>query len=273
MILNMECLWTGQWCAWMENKGIVIAANNENGLNAVRVIKRELCIPIEALIVHPESKSRLRDEIVLESMLPRERVISWSKNALGNILSTLRDISSRWSLLSVNFGYIIPKQLLDLFAFSVNLHTGYLPWNRGSHPNVWPFIDGSPAGVALHLMTPELDAGPIIERSRIEIEECDTAKTLYKKLEEESIRVLKRSLLPFLEGEIHPFYPNEEGSFHSHKEFLELFEIDMDRRVSARDFIGLMKALSYPPYKNAYYVTAKGEKVFLDISVSKEEEN
>ncbi len=255
----------------MENKGIVVAANNENGLNAIRVIKKELSIPIEALIVHPESKSRLRDEIIVESMLPAERVLSWNKNALGYILSTLREITSCMSLLSVNFGYIIPKQLLDLFTFTVNLHTGYLPWNRGSHPNVWPFIDGSPAGVALHLMTPELDAGPIIERSRIEIEECDTANTLYRKLEKESISVLKRSLLPFLEGKIRPFYPSEEGTYHSHKEFLELFEIDMDKTMSAREFIGLMKALSFPPYKNAYYVSTKGEKVFLDIIVSKEE--
>ena len=257
----------------MENKGIVIAANNENGLNAVRVIRNELSIPIEALIVHPETKSRLRNEIVAESMLPTERVLTWSKSALGYIVSTLREITSCRSLLSVNFGYIIPKQLLDLFAFCLNLHTGYLPWNRGSHPNVWPFIDGSPAGVALHLMTPELDAGPIIERSSIEIEECDTAKTLYGKLEKESIVVLKRSLLPFLEGKIQPFFPNEEGSYHSHKEFLELFEIDMNKRMSAREFIGLMKALSYPPYKNAYYVSNKGEKIFLEVVVSKEEGN
>lgn len=72
----------------------------------------------------------------------------------------------------------------------LNLHTGYLPWNRGAYPNVWPILDGSPAGVTLHRVDEGIDTGPIIAQREVKVEPWDTAKTLYDKLLEEGVKLV-----------------------------------------------------------------------------------
>jgi methionyl-tRNA formyltransferase len=85
--------------------------------------------------------------------------------------------------LSVGHRHKIPKRILDLFPQGVvNLHTGYLPWNRGAYPNVWPIIDGSPAGVTLHLMDEGIDTGPIIMRTHVQQDVTWTAESLHRTL-------------------------------------------------------------------------------------------
>ena len=44
----------------------------------------------------------------------------------------------------------------------VNLHIGFLPYNRGVHPNFWSFYDGTPSGVTIHLIDEGIDTGDII---------------------------------------------------------------------------------------------------------------
>jgi methionyl-tRNA formyltransferase len=151
----------------------------------------------------------------------------------------------------------------------MNLHTSFLPFNRGSHPNVWPIIDGTPAGVTLHTMDSEIDKGEIIYQEKVVVEDTDTGKTLYEKLERKSMHVLKVGLEGFYKGDIRPYIPTKEGTYHSHKDFLNLFEIDLEERVKLTDFINKMRALSFPPFKNAFYKNEKNEKVFIDFSLRK----
>jgi folate-dependent phosphoribosylglycinamide formyltransferase PurN len=44
----------------------------------------------------------------------------------------------------------------------INLHIGFLPYNRGVHPNFWSFYDGTPNGVTIHLIDEGIDTGDII---------------------------------------------------------------------------------------------------------------
>src|SRR5262249_9626815 len=56
-------------------------------------------------------------------------------------------------LISVLFEVKLPPEWLALARWHpLNLHLGYLPHNRGRAPHLWPLIDGSPAGVSLHVM-------------------------------------------------------------------------------------------------------------------------
>ena len=49
----------------------------------------------------------------------------------------------------------------------VNLHTSYLPFNRGAHPNFWSFYDNTPSGVSIHLIDKGIDTGPILFQKKI----------------------------------------------------------------------------------------------------------
>ena len=64
----------------------------------------------------------------------------------------------------------------------INFHLSYLPYNRGKKPNVWPIIDGSPAGVTMHYIDNDIDSGSIVAQSEVKVDIVDTGKTLYNKL-------------------------------------------------------------------------------------------
>lgn len=91
-------------------------------------------------------------------------------------------------VLSVFFGYRIERAILDLPRWrAVNLHPSLLPFNRGAAPNVWPLLDGTPAGTTLHVMEEEIDTGAILAQQQVEVDFGDTAETLYRKLEVASL--------------------------------------------------------------------------------------
>jgi methionyl-tRNA formyltransferase len=49
----------------------------------------------------------------------------------------------------------------------INLHIGYLPFNRGFHPNLWSFLENTPSGVTIHEIDKGLNTGPIILQKQI----------------------------------------------------------------------------------------------------------
>lgn len=87
------------------------------------------------------------------------------------------------------YRHILRKPHLDACPV-LNVHNGYLPWNKGAHPNVWPLIDGSPAGVTVHWMDEGVDTGPIVGQNKVPVLDTDTAGTLYERLEEEAVDCL-----------------------------------------------------------------------------------
>lgn len=80
-------------------------------------------------------------------------------------------VSTRGFDIAISFGYrhIIRGEPLCAGACPiVNLHIGYLPFNRGAHPNFWSFFDGTPSGVTIHLIDEGIDTGPIIAQKCLE---------------------------------------------------------------------------------------------------------
>lgn len=48
-------------------------------------------------------------------------------------------------IISYNYRYIISKEIIDFVnGNAINLHISYLPYNRGSHPNIWSFLEETP---------------------------------------------------------------------------------------------------------------------------------
>ena len=57
-----------------------------------------------------------------------------------------------------------------------------MPFNRGKNSNIWPIIEGTPAGVSSHIINEKIDAGAIISQKKINVDIFDTGKSLYNKL-------------------------------------------------------------------------------------------
>jgi|TARA_B100001971_G_C18230828_1_gene563784 hypothetical protein len=72
----------------------------------------------------------------------------------------------------------------------VNLHTSYLPFNRGTHPNFWSFYDGTPSGVTIHLINEGvekgIDTGDVLFQRHVKFDaEEKTFRQTYKRLMDE----------------------------------------------------------------------------------------
>lgn len=72
-----------------------------------------------------------------------------------------------------------PRVLAETPA--VNLHMGYLPYNRGAHPLFWALAQNEPLGVTLHWMDEGIDTGAIIGQAGFPSHTRDfTMRSLYE---------------------------------------------------------------------------------------------
>ncbi|SMC09947.1 methionyl-tRNA formyltransferase [Nitratiruptor tergarcus] len=80
------------------------------------------------------------------------------------------------------YGMLLPKEILSI-APSINLHASLLPRYRGASPIQQALLEGDTiTGVTAMLMDEGLDTGDILAYDVCEIEENDTAITLFAKL-------------------------------------------------------------------------------------------
>jgi methionyl-tRNA formyltransferase len=151
----------------------------------------------------------------------------------------------------------------------INLHAALLPYNRGWHTNVWPIIDGSPAGITIHYIDPGVDTGDIIAQHRIPIEPTDTGGSLHEKIIRRQVDLFKE-IWPLLREGKTSRTPQDHSKATGHRkaELGEISCIHLDRIYRAGDLINLLRARTYPPYPSAYYV--EGERTYVRIELLRE---
>ena len=176
-------------------------------------------------------------------------------------------------VISAGFRHIVPEEYLDIPSLgAVNIHKSYLPYNRGANPNVWSIIEDNPAGVSIHYMTASVDAGPLIDRRTVPIRPDDNARDLYERLEVAQIQQFKQMWPEIRDGTAETIeQKTERGSYHRKSDFVSLWELDTEETVQVGAFINRLRALTFPPYKNAYF-TEDGEKYHVKIDITKAED-
>jgi methionyl-tRNA formyltransferase len=87
-------------------------------------------------------------------------------------------------LLLVAYGQLVPPALLDLAPRApLNVHPSLLPRHRGAAPVASTILAGdSEGGVTLMVMTPQLDAGPIVEQWAVPLTGRETTPELETRL-------------------------------------------------------------------------------------------
>ena len=82
----------------------------------------------------------------------------------------------------------------------LNIHPSLLPKYRGLHTHQRAIEAGDKvAGCSVHLVTAELDAGPVLGQEQVQIRENDTAETLAARVLEQEHRLYPRILAEFAE--------------------------------------------------------------------------
>ncbi|MHA4906088.1 methionyl-tRNA formyltransferase, partial [Streptococcus constellatus] len=108
-------------------------------------------------------------------------------------------------IVTAAFGQFLPSKLLDSVNFAVNVHASLLPKYRGGAPIHYAIINGDKeAGVTIMEMVKEMDAGDMIARRAIPIEETDNVGTMFEKLALVGRDLLLDTLPSYLAGDIKP---------------------------------------------------------------------
>jgi methionyl-tRNA formyltransferase len=122
----------------------------------------------------------------------------------------------------VSFGYrhIIPERVIRTAKRPiVNLHISYLPYNRGSHPNFWSFVDRTPSGVSIHEIDSGIDTGPILFQRLCSFDRTETTfSSTYKHLTSEIESLFIENISSILMGSYHAFPQKGRGTYHSAKD-------------------------------------------------------
>lgn len=140
-------------------------------------------------------------ELALDYGLPIYQPEKLSKSAeLDSLMNLNAD-----GIVTAAFGQFLPSKLLDSVNFAVNVHASLLPKYRGGAPIHYAIINGDKeAGVTIMEMVKEMDAGDMIARRVIPIEETDNVGTMFEKLALVGRDLLLESLPSYLAGDLKP---------------------------------------------------------------------
>lgn len=250
---------------------IVLMANNWGGWQVTRWL-RERHENIVGLVVHPRDNEKFTDRILAEAHMPEHLIRRADQLRDPETVAFLRSLQPD-IVLSAFFAYILKPDVIEIPRRGcINLHPAYLPINRGWHPNVWPMLDGSPAGVTVHYIDPGVDTGDIIARRIVEVEPVDTGGTLHQKLTRELVELFKETW-PSIKSGTNARIPQDPAlaTSHKRKDMDELDYIDLDRPYRAGDLINLLRGRTYPPYPAAFFCY-QGRKVYVRVQLMYEED-
>ncbi|MHC0447281.1 dTDP-4-amino-4,6-dideoxyglucose formyltransferase [Flavobacterium sp. 3-218] len=171
---------------------------------------------------------------------------------------------------SVHCKQIFPEELVSRVK-CINIHPGYNPINRGWYPQVFAIINDYPIGATIHEIDIELDHGPIIDRAFVEKDAWDTSLSLYNKVVNLEIELVKKNIVSIVLDSYTTTEPETEGKIYLKKDFNELCEIKLDESQTVGQTINKLRALSHGDYKNAFFIDpTTGKKVFVNIELTLE---
>lgn len=220
-----------------------------------------------------EEKPELRESEFQFACHPKNTLLVGKR--IGSYLFRTVDLENQYEEVIQSHDLVISAHCKQIFPNPlvrtrkcINIHPGYNPYNRGWYPQVFSIINNLPLGATIHEIDEELDHGKIIDREKIEIKPTDTSLTAYNRVLELEFRLLRRNLANIVRDAYVAFAPEEEGNTNLREDFNVLREIKLDEVLTFEDAINRLRALSHPPFKNAYYIDPRsGERIWIEVAL------
>jgi methionyl-tRNA formyltransferase len=207
----------------------------------------------------------------MRALVPDALVVTGEAHRDEEVLARLRALEIDY-LLSVHYPRLFPQPLLDVPRVgAVNLHPAWLPFNRGWHTPSWAILDGTPYGATLHWMVEEADAGDIAVRRELAVSPADTANSLYQKVLETELEVL-REAIPLMASGTLPRVPQEPGGTRHRRRELEAARVlDGDASLPVRRTLDVLRALTTSVPAEAALVTIDGRRYRVRVEITPDE--
>jgi len=181
-------------------------------------------------------------------------------------------------IVSVYYPNILDAELLDHPNIApLNLHQAELPRYRGS--NVFSHAimnarddDHWRYGTTLHVMAPEVDAGDIVARRFVPIEETDTARALYDRVTDASVELFREQLTTMRDEAVHRV-ATPQSAYNGERYFYTKESLDGEKAIPAERLTAddeatqlavydKIRALDFPPFEPAY-TELSDQRVYL----------
>lgn len=244
-------------------------ANSTVGLEVAKYLK-ERGEEIVGLCVHEEKFQKCTPEIIAAAGVPPEAVMEGPALRTPEGLARIRDLKPDIAIAAF-WRYILKPDFLSIFPQGcINFHPGLLPYNRGTNPDVWPFIDGTPGGVTIHYVDPGVDTGDIIGQREVPILPTDVAGTFYERTLRE-IAELFKEIWPDIKAGTNARICQDSGKATHHKraDVDALDPIDLDRTYTGKELLNRLRARTHPARAFAYYTDpGTGKRIYVAIELS-----
>lgn len=126
------------------------------------------------LIGYPQSK--------IKDFLSKNTTFFWVDGSKSVSLELVNSYSPDYIVLHGCHKILSEDIILQYNKKIINCHGSYLPYNRGAHPNVWSFIDGTPKGGTIQYITKNIDEGDILCQQQVSLDKDDTLASVYWKI-------------------------------------------------------------------------------------------
>ncbi len=242
---------------------LICLVNNYLGWKALEFLRGKA--EVVAVVIHPPERAKFQGEIAACAQSAGAKVLTVRDLGDPTAFAKLGDLRPEMGI-SVMYGYLLKRNFLEIIPHGcLNLHPGYLPYNRGAHPNVWSIIDKTPAGVTLHYIDEGIDTGDLVQQKAVSVCPSDTGESLYHKLEAAALELLQEAWPAVERGEVaRTAQPRDQGTFHKQADLTRIDEIDLEQSYRAQDLLDLLRARTFPPYPGAFF-RHNGRKVHVRV--------
>lgn len=150
----------------------------------------QLCLVLPAEINEDHQKI---ESFAMQFQIPIQK---WTKKELNNKINswlTLNQINQLWVM---TFPYIISKNAIQNFSVpALNFHFSPLPQYAGSQPIFWMIKQReTTGGISIHLLTEDVDGGPILHFEKYAIKESETFGSYLSSIGQLNIQALQNVL-------------------------------------------------------------------------------
>lgn len=167
-------------------------------------------------------------------------VVLWSDEVTLEVL----DEHNPDFVISYNYAKIVKEDVIERMGDRiVNLHTSYLPWNRGSSPNIWSFIEETPKGVTIHQLEKGLDTGKILFQKEFKFDiNAETLASTYTALNDGIVSLFKEKWPLIESGDYVAKEQSGKGTYHKRADLQKLLnDRELDYNMTIAEFVEWIK--------------------------------
>lgn len=150
----------------------------------------------------------------------------------------------------VAYGKILPKNILDIPKYCINVHASLLPKYRGAGPIQWSVLNGEKVtGVTTMLMVEGVDTGDMLLSQSTEIGENETAAELWDRLSVIGAEVMLKTIEAVKDNSLTPI--KQDDSLASHAPMITKDMCPIDFSKTAQEVHNHIRGLSSFPCATA----------------------